>query len=198
MKKALTTHDIAKYCNVTPRTVAQWINEGKIEAYRTPGKHARVQKDQFLNFCDEFDIPVPDEFKKGEEKVRILIVDDDKAMVESIKRALAPEKEYSVDFAYDGFEAGQKFITHKPDLIILDIRMPKVDGLQLCSAIRADPNNSHVKIFVISGMVDDTMAQKVLKLGANDYLSKPFNNKVLKEKIIQYFMCIKVKPHNPS
>ena len=131
-------------------------------------------------------MPIPEELTASVEtngKKKILIVDDDKSMVDSIERLLKRENKYDLEVAYDGFEAGQKFITHKPDLVILDIRMPKVDGYKLCSAIRNNPENKSVKILVISGLLGAKDKDSVMKMGADDYLLKPFDNKELKTKI---------------
>lgn len=183
IKKTLTASDIAQYCDVTPRTVSQWIREGKMNAYQTPGNHNRVKRGDFLKFLKKYNMPIPDDLKEDDTKKKILIVDDDEAMVQSIKRRLVMERIYDIEVAYDGFVAGQKFIMHKPNLVILDLRMPRVDGYKLCSAIRNDPNNKNVKILIISGVIEVEGKDKIMKLGANDYLMKPFENKILIEKI---------------
>jgi two-component system, OmpR family, response regulator VicR len=183
--KVLTTYGIAKYCHVTPRTANQWINEGKLKAYRTPGKHSRVQVEDFLEFLKKYGIPVPKEFLplQHDGKKRILIVDDDKGVVDSIQRFLIREKVYQLEMAFDGFEAGQKFADFKPDLVILDIRMPGLDGYQLCSRIRANKDNNNVRILIISGTIDDKEVKRIIDAGGDDYLSKPFSTRLLKEKI---------------
>ena len=185
-KTSLTTKQIAEYCQVTQRTAVQWINEGKLKFFRTLGKHIRVYRKDFVEFLKEYHMPVPEElavFVETNGKKRILIVDDDKSMVDSIQRFLKRENKYDLEVAYDGFEAGQKFITHRPDLVILDIRMPRVDGYKLCSAMRNNPDNKNVKILIISGLIDAKDKNKIVKLGADDYLEKPFENKQLKAKI---------------
>ena len=189
-KTSLTTKQIAEYCQVTQRTAVQWINEGKLKFFRTPGKHIRVDRKDFVEFLKEYHMPVPEElavFVETNGKKRILIVDDDKSMVDSIQRLLKRENKYDLEVAYDGFEAGQKFITHKPDLVILDIRMPRVDGYKLCSAMRNNPENKSVKILIISGLIEIKDKNKIIKLGADDYLEKPFEGKQLKEKIAVLF-----------
>jgi len=183
IKKPLTTGEIAQYCQVTSRTVSQWINEGKLQAYQTPGKHSRVSHENFLNFLKKYHMPIPEVLRNNQDKQSILIVDDDKAMVKAIKRTLILENKYEIETAEDGFIAGQKFNANKPDLVILDIRMPRVNGFQLCSAIREDPKNNHVKILIISGIIHSEDAVKIFDLGANDYLSKPFDNKMLIAKV---------------
>ena len=184
-KKALTTYEIAEHCQVTPRTVIQWINEGKLKAYRTPGNHSRVQIEEFLDFLKHYNMPVPAELisQEHDNKKRILIVDDDKGMVDAIYRVLKREKIYDLEIAYDGFEAGQKFSDFKPSLIILDIKMPGLDGYQLCSRIRSNLKNKDVRILLISGDIGPKEIRQINQSGADDYLEKPFKNHTLKEKI---------------
>lgn len=189
-EKSLTTKNIAEYCQVTQRTAVQWINEGKLKFFRTPGKHIRVYHKDFLEFLKKYNMPAPEEWAapfNTNGKKKILIVDDDKGVVGSIQRFLKRENRYDLEVAYDGFEAGQKFITHKPDLVILDLRMPRVDGYKLCSAIRNNPENKNIKILVVSGLVEAKDKDMIMKLGADDYLVKPFDNKELKTKIVNLF-----------
>jgi len=186
-KTALTTYEIADHCQVTPRTVIQWINDGKLKAYRTPGNHSRVQKEDFLGFLKKYHMPLPVEVVSNTNEKRVLIVDDDKSMVDAIHRILKREKIYDLEIAYDGFEAGEKFTAFKPDLIILDIRMPGLDGYQLCSRIRGNQKNKDVKILLISGAVDQKDNGRILESGANDYLAKPFEMKELKDKLQKLF-----------
>lgn len=186
-KKLLTTKNIAEYCHVTQRTAVQWINEGKLKCFRTLGKHIRVYNEDFIGFLEKHHIPVPEELTASagsNGKKRILIVDDEESMVDAIRRLLKQTGLYDLDVAYDGFEAGQKFAEKKPDLIILDLRMPGCDGYQVCSYIRKSLDNRKVKILAISGMASDTEgAKKIMRLGADEYLLKPFTNAELKSKI---------------
>ena len=107
-EKIFTTHDIAQYCYVTGRTVVQWINEGKLKAFRTPGNHSRIKAEEFLDFLHRYQMPVPSDLmgNNGTGRKRILIVDDDRGMVDTIQRFLKREKIYDLEVAFDGFEAG--------------------------------------------------------------------------------------------
>lgn len=174
-EKSLTTKDVAEYCEVTQRTAVQWINEGKLKFFRTPGKHIRVYRGDFIDFLKQYDMPVPAEFESAANgKKKILIVDDDEGVVNSIERILVREGKFDLQVAYDGFEAGQKFTTQKPDLIILDLNMPGSNGYELCAKIRGASGNANVRILAISGVVNDKEIQRIKALGADDFLAKPF------------------------
>ena len=182
-QRPLTTGQIAQFCHVTHRAVLKWVASGKLKAYRTPGNHSRVSIEDFVSFLNQYNMPVPAELQMTVVYKKLLIVDDDRGIVSSIQRILTLENKYMIEVAYDGFEAGRKFVIFKPHFIILDIRMPGVDGYQVCANIRSDPRNKNIKILAISGVSENHEIKKIMDLGADDYLSKPFSNKVLREKV---------------
>lgn len=185
MKKALTTGDIAEYCQVTHRTVLDWVIQGKIKAYQTPGRHTRVLVNDFLDFCREYNIPIDDELadKSDNGKVRILIVDDDRQMVSALKRFLNLQEQIVVDTAYGGFSAGTKFVQFKPHVVVLDVRMPGINGMDVCESIRLCPEHKTVKILVITGDADTSLPSKMKEIGADAFLLKPFTNEELLEQL---------------
>ncbi len=185
--KPLTTGQIAEYCHVTHRAVLKWVASGKLKAYRTPGNHSRVSSEDFILFLEKYQMPVPQELQGIKESARkkVLIIDDDRGTVHSLKRTLVMENKYEIETAFDGFLGGKKFAEFKPDLVILDIYMPGMDGFQVCAEIRKDPLNGHAKILVISGVNDAQEIKRIMGLGANDHLIKPFNNKALLSKMVE-------------
>ncbi len=184
-KEPLTTGEVADYCHVTHRAVLKWIVSGKLKAYRTPGKHGRIEIKDFLDFLARYNIPVPLDFQLDKSHKKILIVDDEKEMVQSFRRILAELGKFEIESAYDGFNAGRKFSEFKPDLIVLDIKMPGLDGYEVCSYIRQDLANKDVKILIVSGALDMGAPQKISKLGADDSLGKPFKVEIFKKKIMK-------------
>ncbi|MBZ0166298.1 MAG: response regulator [Candidatus Omnitrophica bacterium] len=116
-------------------------------------------------------------------KKKILIVDDDEAMVKAMMRYLRLDGRFEIDFAYDGIQAGEKFIQLQPDLVILDLRMPRINGYQLCKAIKNDQLAKDVKVLVVSGVIDYEHPDNLAKLQADGILAKPFDNQQLKRKI---------------
>lgn len=182
-KKAFGTHDIARLCNVTPPTVINWIEEGKMPFFTTGGGHRRVWDTDLLAFIRRHNMPVPPELA-ARAKLVILIVDDEEQNRKFISRVIKgsyPDAEISE--AIDGFEAGHKIHTLLPALVILDIQLPKVNGLKVCEMIRADQNLRNIRILAITGCDIEESKPRILEAGADDFLGKPFSIQELNEKI---------------
>ena len=103
-------------------------------------------------------------------KTRILVVDDELSIIKLLRAKLTAES-YEVLTAMNGAEALQTFETELPDLVILDIMMPKIDGFEVCRRLR---EWSQVPIIMLSARGDESDKVKCLDLGADDYLTKPF------------------------
>ena len=172
MNDIFTTHDIAKALSVNITTVMNWIDQGKLTAYRTPGKHRRVRKSDLLLFLRHYKMPVPDSLK-SEHKL-ILVVDDEDSIRRFIRRTLKRLGDaVKIEEAADGFQAGKKTATLKPDLIILDVNLPGVSGLDLCRAIKSDPSLRMIRILAISGDASPANNQKMVDAGADIFMAKP-------------------------
>lgn len=111
--------------------------------------------------------------------MKILVVDDEKLLVKGIKFNLENEG-YEVDACYDGAEAVEKAASEKFDLIILDLMMPKMDGLEACMHIR---QKSMVPIIMLTAKGEDTDKLIGFEYGADDYITKPFNILELKARV---------------
>ena len=174
-EKTFTTFDISKICDVYPTTVANWIDEGKIKAFVTPGGHRRVNVNELREFLESHGMTVPDELK-APGKAKILVVDDDKIVLDAVVKILKYVKKYSVFTAEDGFKAGQAVVEHDPALIILDLMLPGIDGFEVCRTIRK--KNKKVKIIAITGYNTEENKKKIIASGADAYLGKPFEMEV--------------------
>jgi two-component system response regulator VicR len=183
----LTTGAIADYCHVTYVAVLKWISSGKLKAYRTPGKHCRVNQEDFLAFLKEYHMPIPEELEAQSQqngKKKVLIIDDDKNMVSAINRILrSANGKYEVACAFDGFDAGRKVYDFHPDIMLLDIRMPGIDGYEVIKRIKQETANRHIKIIAMSAYFKEDGKKKVVSLGAAACLDKPFESKELLAKI---------------
>ena len=107
---------------------------------------------------------------------KILVVDDEFNVVKLLELILK-DKGYEVIVAADGSEALEKTYKEKPDLIILDVMLPKIDGYEVCSKLRADENFKDLPVVLLTGLGMDI--KKGMELGAVSYIGKPFNVEVL-------------------
>jgi len=107
-------------------------------------------------------------------KPHILIVDDHKVNIELVKAQLKPYP-YEIDSAQDGEEALAKIFTEKPDLVLLDLMMPKVSGYEVCRAIKQNKETRFIPVVIITALSELGDKIKAIELGADDFLVKPFN-----------------------
>ncbi len=182
-EEPLTTEQVALYCHVSRRAVLNWIERGSLKVYKTPGGHHRIRREDFLAFLDEYHMPVPEEIAEGYTGNRILIVDDDVNVVNGVRRILHSEKEYEIDFAYDGFDAGRKLLSFRPNLVILDIRMPGMDGYEVARRIKSVPEGRGVKVIAVSAYFDEEGRDKISSIGVEACLDKPLDGNLLIRKI---------------
>lgn len=166
-----TTHDIARFCGVYPSSVVNWINSGKLKSFQTAGGHHRVTKEELLAFMRQLDIPIPVEVAG---RARILIVDDDEEFALAAKRAFAPYADrYEAMTCADGVDALIRIGQTPPDLIILDMVMPKMDGLQVCKVLRARPETRRIKVIAVSGKKLAVSERRLEEAGIDAFLRKP-------------------------
>lgn len=115
---------------------------------------------------------------------RILIVDDEPSLIKGLRFNLQQQDGYTVDEALDGQQALDMFAPDKYDLILLDLMLPKVDGMEVCQRIRSISN---VPIIMLTAKDDDMDKIMGLEFGADDYMTKPFNMLELKARIKTIF-----------
>ncbi|MBF0570046.1 MAG: response regulator [Candidatus Omnitrophica bacterium] len=180
--KPMTTGEIADLCHVHLRTVLQWIHDGKMKAYRTPGNHSRVKVEDFVAFLKQYNMPIPENLSTRGEGRKILIVDDDINMVNAIKRILRKDPSFEIDVAYDGFEAGIKLLLFKPDLVILDMKMPGMNGYEVAQKIKRSANCEHTRIIGVSAYFEDEDKERLARIGVDHCIDKPFSSNGLFEK----------------
>jgi excisionase family DNA binding protein len=182
-----TTHDIARFCGVYPSSVVNWINSGKLKSFQTAGGHHRVTKEELLAFMRQLEIPIPVEVAG---RARILIVDDDEEFASAAKRAFAPYSDrYEAMSCGDGVDALIRIGQTPPDLVILDMVMPKMDGLQVCKVLRARPETRRIKIIAVSGKKLAVSEKKLEESGIDAFFRKPLDISALLEKAVQLLVA---------
>jgi excisionase family DNA binding protein len=173
----LTTGQIAAACQVTIPTVKRWIREGHLTAFQTAGGHFRVTEDEFRRFQDALRMPVeqtgPEAEPPPQTLPKILIVDDDAALLDTLWEALTWDGRYKVEVAQDGYEGLIKVGSFAPNLLVLDIRMPGLNGFQVCRRVKADPGTHGIKILAITGHSVQHTRDQIAEAGADGFLEKP-------------------------
>jgi len=184
MEDILTVFKASQVCKVSPKTIINWIESGHIPAYKTVGGHRRIKQTDLVAFMNKQGIPVPEGGEPVDVRKRILVVDDDPIIVETIVQALEEdEHDYEVVSASDGFEAGLQVNHFKPHLMILDIMMPDIKGYEVCRKIKNDEKTKDTCIIVLSAYLDDEKFKKMKDYGADVCFSKPLPLPQLKKEV---------------
>lgn len=163
----LTTGEIAGAYRVSIPTVKRWIREGYLTASRTTGGHYRISKNEFQRFQTAHGLASP-----PRPEVRILIVDDEANLVDLLVEYLAGDpRAFKLETATDGYEALIKVGGFKPTILILDVLMPRLDGIEVCRRLKANPETRAIGILGITGHPDSIPA--LVDAGAQACLAKP-------------------------
>jgi excisionase family DNA binding protein len=181
----LTVYQASKYLRVSSKTVSRWIDEGSIAATTTGDGHLRIRRKDLHAFLRRQGLPIPREIEISNlGRKRILVIDDDRLIVETIVAALQEEPyDYEIISASDGFEAGVQVRELKPDLLILDIMMPDIDGYEVCRNVKEHEATAETKIIVLSAYLDDENYEKMKGYGADACFAKPLSLKALKREV---------------
>ncbi len=167
----LSTLEAAALCGVDRRSMHRWVQDGRLVSYRTGGGNYRIRRDDLVAFMEDRGMPLPDDLRATP---RVAIVDDDEAHCRALARRVRRQLPGAeVEVAHDGFSGGMLVADWKPDLLLLDVVMPGLDGFEVCRRIRGKPALDGVAVVVVSGSLDDAVEQRLLGLGADHCLRKP-------------------------
>jgi excisionase family DNA binding protein len=181
MKTVFTTGEAADVCKVSQQTIIRCFDNGRLKGFRVPGsRFRRIPREALMMFMKENGIP-PDQLDSGKRK--ILVVDDDPEIVELFVDVLERDGRFEVKTAGSGYDAGVMTQQFQPDLIILDYMLPDVNGNVVCQTIRRNPAFEHIRIIIVSGVVNQEEINDLLKSGADDFVKKPFNIEKLIERV---------------
>ena len=136
VKDVLTTGEVAKICNVAPRTVSKWFDSGALHGYRIPGsKDRRIPLNQLIRFMKQHGMPL-NGLMTGQ--TRVLIVDDEQDIVEVLEKILEDEAKYEVEVAKGGFAAGMTAEKFRPHVILLDMHLKDVDAREVAKHVKSE------------------------------------------------------------
>ncbi len=170
-RNVLTTGDVAKMCNVAPRTVSKWFDSGKLKGYRIPGsKDRRIPLSELIRFMKGHDIPSP---VPSIGKTRVLIVDSDPVTASALAEELKSKADYEVDIVTSTFETGvvaQKLVPH---ILLLNLLAKEIDAPDICENIRANDELQSIRIIALANDLSEGEAHALLQKGFDGYVSDP-------------------------
>lgn len=172
-EKTYTTHDIARFCDVYPSTAAKWINDGQLRAYQTVGGHHRVTREDLIAFLQRLRITLPPELVTLK---KILIVDDDVEVTRVLEKAFGRRPGlFKTEVCHNGIAALISIGQEPPDLVILDVVLPKMDGVQVCRVLKTKPETRGIKIIAISGKSSPATEKKLAAAKVDAFFHKPLD-----------------------
>ena len=155
----MTPNQVAEMLMVSPAAVRQWAAKGQIPAMTTPGGHRRFRLQDVIDFAKGRGMSVQNHF----DNISILIVDDDLQYANLLKEMISlHDEQIKVRLAHDGFEAGKLVQSFKPDLILLDLRMPTMDGFETCRRLKEDPDTESIRVVCMTGFDAESDRQRIL------------------------------------
>lgn len=175
-KPYLTPSEAAKLLMVSPITVRAWAQKGLLPSETTPGGHRRFLRESVEQFAKQC------KTAPQRNNLRVLVVDDDKQVAGFLVEWLTGlDYPFIVDSANDGFAVGSKVHTFEPDIILLDLMMPGLDGFAVCRQIKADPDAKDIRVIAMTGHPSSENLRRILDAGAETCLAKPLDTAFLLE-----------------
>lgn len=194
----------ARMLRVDPTTIQRWIDSELITGYRTAGGHRRVMTRDLVRFAKSRGIPLAQAKSRagsasrvseesGSDSSSVLIVDDEPEILEMLSvRIMGTRPALNVMTAEDGFRAGYLIQKFRPRLVLLDIRMPGVNGIEVCRFIKGDPGTSSIHVVGVTATPDPTEIDALIAAGAEEVLRKPVE-KVQLEKLLSRIFPLRAK-----
>ncbi len=190
--------EVANLCGVVNQTAINWIRNGYLKAFTTPGGQYRIYAEDLMQFLDSRGMRVPVEleerFKEDVDWSAVLVVDDDAELNDLLKRWFERKLgSYTVHQAFDGFEAGRLLSEKRPGFVVLDIDLPGVNGHALCRRIKEDPVFGKPFIIAMTGLDRAEEGQAILSEGADAFFSKPLDFEAMAASVSDFAMKAKAR-----
>jgi excisionase family DNA binding protein len=180
-KEVLTTGEVAKICNVAPRTVSKWFDTGSLKGYRIPGsRDRRIPSAELIKFMRAHGIPL-EGFNSG--RTRVLIVDAEKEVVETLQKILTEQTSYEIHTATSAFGAGMECERFKPHVVLLDIHINESDAKAFVDSVRKNEQLQFTKVVAMSAKLTDGQTHSLRMSGYDSFLKKPFQVRQVVEAI---------------
>ncbi len=180
-----TTGEAARITGYAQQSIIRFVDKGVLEGERIPGsRHRRIPRAGLIKFMRARGLPLGALLHA---RTRVLVVEDDPAIVEMLVDLLERDGRFAVRAAGTAFQAGRQIARFEPHVLALDYRLPDLNGDEVLRAVRADAAKDELRIVVMSGVADDAERERLLALGADEFLPKPFS-------LVKLLDCIAAPP----
>lgn len=180
-KRYLTPNEVAELLMVAPVTVRSWAQKGLLRAHTTPGGHRRFLKTEVERFALETGASDTNQRLAAR---RLLIVEDDVQLATMLTELLSgTNPSPTVEVANNGFDAGRKMLTFNPEIVLLDLMMPGLNGFEVCRQIKSDAAFRHVRVVAMTGYPSPENINAIMQAGAERCLTKPLDMSALLEAL---------------
>ncbi|MBO6514194.1 MAG: response regulator [Phycisphaerales bacterium] len=184
-KKVFTTGEAAQVCKVSQQTIIRCFDSGRLNGFRVPGsRFRRIPREELLRFMQANEIPVSilEDGFSGSLK-RVLVVDDDPEIGSLIRDVLSDDGRFDVRVVETGYDAGMETERFRPHMIVLDYMLPDLNGDIVCKRVRENEALSDTRVLCVSGVIESSEVERLMDAGADGFLKKPFDIRVLIERI---------------
>ena len=167
-KNVLTTGDVAKICNVAPRTVSKWFDNGQLKGYRIPGsKDRRIPVSELIRFMKVHNMPTS-ALPVG--KIRVLIADSNDKTASALADVLRSEGDYEVQTVQSNFGTGAVIQKFAPHVLLVSLLAEGIDAMSICKCIRANEDLRTIKIIALVNRLSDSESAALLQKGFDGYV----------------------------
>ncbi|MCK4753072.1 MAG: helix-turn-helix domain-containing protein [Planctomycetes bacterium] len=168
-KNVLTTGEVAKICNVAPRTVSKWFDNGQLKGYRIPGsKDRRIPVSELMRFMKLHNIPAT---ALETDNIRVLIVDSNKGTASAFAETLQSKADYDVEVVGSNFEAGSIVHSFSPHVLLVSLLAEGIDAQEICKNIRTHEDLQTIKVIAVANQLSDSESTALLQKGFDGCIS---------------------------
>ena len=170
-KNVLTTGDVARICNVAPRTVSKWFDSGQLKGYRIPGsKDRRIPFNELIRFMKSHNMPI-DALHAG--KIRVLIVDSSSSSASALADVLRNKADYEAQTVSSNFETGATVQRFSPHVILINLLAGGIDVADICRNIRDNEELQAIKIIALANHLSESETAALLRKGFDSCVTNP-------------------------
>ena len=181
-KSVFTTGEVARICGLSQQTVIRCFDSGRIKGFKIDGStYRRIPRQSLIEFMKKNNIPLD----KLALKKKVLVVDDDLELLQVLQDFIEDDGRFELRTASTGFDAGIATQEFTPDVILLDIMLPDVNGLEVCRYVKNTEAHKDTRIIAISGMIEEDKIGELYEAGIDFYIQKPFDLAEVKKKICE-------------